>query len=93
MIRFLRAVSRETAVLPIRAWRLTSRLLPPRCKYHPTCSRYCLDCIRTLGVLRGAAHSVWRLLRCNPWSLGGIDPVPEPPTRRRNTDGLPPRRR
>jgi putative membrane protein insertion efficiency factor len=76
MIRQLRTVSRETVLLPVHAWRLVSRLLPPRCKYYPSCSQYCLDAVRQRGVLVGGALAVWRVLRCNPWSLGGVDPVP-----------------
>ncbi|MCW2922055.1 MAG: rane protein insertion efficiency factor YidD [Thermoleophilia bacterium] len=73
----LRSVSRETLLLPVHTWRLISRtILPPRCKYHPSCSQYCLDAVRQRGVFAGVALAAWRLLRCNPWSLGGIDHVP-----------------
>ena len=44
-----------------------------RCKYHPTCSQYAIDAIREQGLLRGVALAAWRLLRCNPWSHGGVD--------------------
>ena len=64
------------AVVLVRAYRtLVSPLLAPRCKYHPTCSQYALDAYRELGFLRGSALAVWRLLRCNPWSHGGVDYV------------------
>jgi putative membrane protein insertion efficiency factor len=76
MSRALRTVSRETVLVPVHAWRLVSRLLPPRCKYYPSCSQYCLDAVRQRGILVGAALAAWRFLRCNPWSLGGVDPVP-----------------
>jgi uncharacterized protein len=60
--------------LPIHAYRLlVSPLLGPRCKYHPTCSQYALDAVREWGVLRGLVLAGWRLLRCNPWSHGGVD--------------------
>ncbi|HDZ60061.1 MAG TPA: membrane protein insertion efficiency factor YidD [Actinobacteria bacterium] len=55
--------------------RLISPLLPQRCKYYPTCSRYTVEAIREWGILRGGAMSLWRLLRCNPFSHGGHDPV------------------
>jgi hypothetical protein len=55
--------------------RLISPALPQRCKYEPTCSRYAVDAIRTYGILKGVVLAVWRLLRCNPWSDGGYDPV------------------
>ena len=64
------------AVLLVRGYRaLVSPLLGPRCKYHPTCSQYALDALRTHGLLRGVVLTAWRLLRCNPWSDGGLDPV------------------
>jgi hypothetical protein len=66
---------RTVVILPIRLYQLTvSRLMPAgTCKYHPTCSEYAALAIRKHGVLRGIPMSAWRLLRCNPWSHGGID--------------------
>ncbi|SDU78400.1 membrane protein insertion efficiency factor YidD [Arcanobacterium phocae] len=58
--------------------RTISAGLPRRCKYQPTCSQYALDSIEVHGVIKGTLLSVWRLLRCNPWSKGGVDWVPEP---------------
>jgi uncharacterized protein len=55
--------------------RLISPAIPRRCKYEPTCSHYAVDAIRTYGPLRGVVLAVWRVLRCNPWSYGGYDPV------------------
>jgi putative membrane protein insertion efficiency factor len=67
---------RQIAALPVHAYRaIVSPLLGPRCKYHPTCSRYALDAIREVGVVRGTILAAWRLLRCNPWSHGGVDHV------------------
>ena len=61
-------------VVLVRAYqRLASPLLGPRCKYHPSCSQYAIDALREFGVLRGALLAGWRLLRCNPWSHGGVD--------------------
>ncbi len=54
-----------------------SPLLPARCKYHPSCSRYALDALGTHGLARGGVLAGWRLLRCNPWSHGGVDHVSE----------------
>jgi putative membrane protein insertion efficiency factor len=51
--------------------------LPRRCRYEPTCSVYAMTAIRRFGPLRGALLGGWRLLRCNPFSNGGFDPVPE----------------
>jgi uncharacterized protein len=53
--------------------RLLSPLLPARCKYHPSCSQYALDALREYGLFRGLMLAGWRLLRCNPWSHGGVD--------------------
>ncbi len=55
--------------------RLVSPALPRRCKYEPTCSRYAVQAVREYGILRGLVLAAWRLLRCNPWSHGGFDPV------------------
>lgn len=67
----------RTAVLaPLRAYqRAISPLLPARCRYYPTCSEYAVRAIRSYGVARGTVLAVWRLLRCNPLSSGGIDRV------------------
>ena len=71
-----RRVARAVAVAPIVVYqRLISPAIPRRCKYHPTCSRYAVDAIREYGILRGAVLAAWRVLRCNPWSYGGYDPV------------------
>jgi putative membrane protein insertion efficiency factor len=64
---------------PIQAYqRFISPALPRRCKYHPTCSAYAVQAIKRFGILRGSLLAAWRLLRCNPWSHGGYDPVPAP---------------
>jgi putative membrane protein insertion efficiency factor len=63
-------------LLPVTLYqRLISPLLPRRCKYEPTCSRYAVEAVRGFGILRGLVLAGWRLLRCNPWSHGGLDPV------------------
>ena len=62
----------------LRAYRLVvSPLYGDRCKYHPTCSQYALDAVRELGLVRGTLLAAWRILRCNPWSHGGVDHVRE----------------
>jgi len=53
--------------------RLLSPLLPARCKYHPSCSQYALEALGEYGLARGLVLAAWRLLRCNPWSHGGVD--------------------
>jgi putative membrane protein insertion efficiency factor len=53
-----------------------SPAFPARCKYYPTCSEYALLAIRSKGWIVGTALAMWRLIRCNPWSMGGIDYPP-----------------
>lgn len=61
----------------VRGYQLViSPVLPPSCKYTPTCSHYALDALRVHGPLKGTMLAVWRVLRCNPFSHGGYDPVP-----------------
>ena len=61
---------------PIRVYqRLVSPAFAPRCRYYPTCSEYAVQSIRELGPLRGSILAGWRLLRCNPFSHGGIDEI------------------
>lgn len=55
--------------------RQVSPLLPPACRYTPTCSEYALEAVERHGVLKGIALATKRLLSCNPWSRGGYDPV------------------
>lgn len=58
----------------VYAYRYTfGALFPASCKYHPSCSRYALDALRRYGLVRGGVLAGWRLLRCNPWSRGGVD--------------------
>ncbi len=69
-------VARAIVLAPIMVYqRLISPAIPRRCKYEPTCSRYAVEAIREYGILRGLVLAGWRLLRCNPWSYGGYDPV------------------
>jgi len=71
-------ILRELALAPIRLYqRVISPGLPRRCRYEPTCSHYAVDAVREYGILRGAVLAAWRVLRCNPFSAGGLDPVNE----------------
>ena len=72
----LRTLLVSAFLLPIRAYRrLISPALPARCKYYPTCSAYAEQAVRELGIVRGTIVAGWRLLRCNPFSRGGLDPL------------------
>jgi putative membrane protein insertion efficiency factor len=67
---------RELFLLPLHLYRrVISPALGPHCRYHPTCSEYALEAVRSYGVIRGGTLAAWRVMRCNPWSHGGIDPV------------------
>lgn len=67
----------------VRGYQLiVSPWLAPRCRYYPSCSSYAVTALRVHGPVRGTGLAVWRVLRCNPWSLGGVDHVPP----RRGTD-------
>lgn len=55
--------------------RFISPLLGPRCRFYPSCSQYALQAVQKYGAIRGSYLAVWRLLRCNPFSPGGYDPV------------------
>jgi uncharacterized protein len=67
-------IIREVFLLPLHAYRaVISPNLPPRCKYYPSCSTYGIQAVRELGVVRGSIVAAWRVLRCNPFSHGGVD--------------------
>ena len=55
---------------------IVSPLLPPACRFYPSCSTYAIDAIARFGALRGSAMAVCRLARCHPWHPGGVDFVP-----------------
>ncbi|PJI91071.1 membrane protein insertion efficiency factor YidD [Luteimicrobium subarcticum] len=62
---------------PIRLYqRWVSPLRPATCKYYPTCSAYAVASVEEHGPIKGFVLAAWRLLRCNPWSRGGVDDVP-----------------
>jgi hypothetical protein len=66
---------RYLGIALVYAYRYTFGVLVPRgtCKYHPSCSQYALDALREFGLVKGSILTGWRLLRCNPWSRGGVD--------------------
>jgi uncharacterized protein len=69
---------KRTALAAIAAYRrLISPRLPRRCRYEPSCSAYAAEAVRRFGAGRGLLLACWRLLRCNPFSHGGFDPLPD----------------
>jgi putative membrane protein insertion efficiency factor len=62
-------------LIKVYQWTI-SPLLGPVCKYYPSCSHYGYEAIKVHGAVKGTALTAWRILRCNPWSLGGVDHVP-----------------
>ena len=68
--------ARRVVTAPIVVYRrLISPAIPNRCRYHPSCSAYALQAVEEFGILRGLVLATWRIVRCNPWSHGGHDPV------------------
>jgi len=64
-------------IVPVKAYQwFISPLLPPSCRYEPTCSAYAIEALKRHGLFRGASLTVRRLLRCHPWGGCGYDPVP-----------------
>jgi len=60
-----------------RLWQIgPSRLMPPTCRYHPSCSHYAITALRRYGAIKGSWLALKRLLRCHPWGGSGFDPVP-----------------
>ncbi len=67
----------HVALVLIRVYQHTlSRVLPPSCRFYPSCSQYGYEAIQRYGALKGGWMTVMRIARCNPWNAGGYDPVP-----------------
>lgn len=70
---------RALLVLLVRIYQWTLRpFIGAHCRYEPSCSHYAIEALQRHGAWRGAGLAAWRVLRCNPWTPGGFDPVPEP---------------
>jgi uncharacterized protein len=73
----MRPITKNVAVYLLRGYKWAiSPMLPPSCRYVPTCSEYAIEAIDRFGVFRGSFMALWRLLRCHPFVKGGYDPVP-----------------
>ena len=71
-----RTVPAWLALRAIRTYQLwVSPVLPPACRFHPTCSDYGYEAIAKYGIIKGGRLAAWRVLRCNPFGRGGYDPV------------------
>jgi hypothetical protein len=81
MKEFVRKITgfiRFIPIIPIKIYKkIISPLLPASCKYYPSCSTYAIEAYKKHGIFVGTFLSVWRILRCNPWSYGGVDFVPD----------------
>ena len=67
---------REVVLLPLHLYRrVISPALPQRCRYYPSCSQYAAEAVREYGLIRGLVLAAWRVMRCNPFSHGGVDHV------------------
>jgi len=67
---------RNIFVLLIKGYKkVISPLLPPSCRFYPTCSEYSIQALEKYGIVRGGAKSIWRIIRCNPFNKGGYDPI------------------
>ena len=67
----------QPLVLLVKLYQLViSPMLPPSCRFYPSCSHYSVEALQTHGVFKGSWLTVWRIVRCNPFHPGGYEPVP-----------------
>jgi uncharacterized protein len=72
----MRKTVRRIVIFPIRLYqKYISPLLPPSCRFYPTCSEYAVQALDKYGVIKGTFKAAYRILRCNPFNKGGYDPV------------------
>jgi putative membrane protein insertion efficiency factor len=78
LLQVLWLLPRNILIAPVLLWRkIVSPFYGNVCRYYPSCSSYGLTAIQRFGIIRGVPMATWRILRCNPWSAGGVDDVPE----------------
>jgi putative membrane protein insertion efficiency factor len=78
-MRLLRRIFQKALIFLVRAYQVIFRpIMPPVCRYEPSCSDYALEALRVHGPLRGVGLAIWRIARCHPFTAGGPDPVPPP---------------
>jgi putative membrane protein insertion efficiency factor len=91
-VRLLRALLLWPLIRLVRLYqKLLRPILPPACRYYPSCSDYALQALQLHGPLRGSALAVGRICRCHPYHEGGFDPVPAAPDLQAQQSGAPPR--
>lgn len=82
----MKRLPQRAVLLLLRAYKWAiSPMLPPACKYVPTCSGYAMEAVERYGAVRGGFMAAWRLLRCHPFAKGGYDPVVKRTTDHRHT--------
>ncbi|MBM4071384.1 MAG: membrane protein insertion efficiency factor YidD [Planctomycetes bacterium] len=75
LFTFVQRLAAFTLIFPVRFYQIViGPLLPKMCRFHPSCSEYCIEAVHKHGPVRGACKGVWRICRCNPWNRGGYDP-------------------
>ncbi len=80
-MKFLLLLPRNILIAPVLLWRkFISPLYGNVCRYYPSCSSYGLRSLQNLGVIRGVPKTLFRIIRCNPWSSGGVDEVKSGPS-------------
>ncbi|MDP5045302.1 MAG: membrane protein insertion efficiency factor YidD [Leeuwenhoekiella sp.] len=74
----MKNLAKNILIFPIRLYqKFVSPILPPACRYEPTCSHYSVEAIQTHGVFKGMWLAIKRIASCNPWGGSGYDPVPK----------------
>ena len=86
-MKLLRNIIVQILLLPVYFYRAAiSPLLPPSCRYTPTCSQYTIEALKKRGPIIGLYLSIKRIISCNPWGGSGYDPVPEPRSKHKHED-------
>jgi conserved hypothetical protein YidD len=76
-MKYIKKAIEFIVLLPVYFYRFAiSPMIPPRCRYKPTCSQYAIEAVKKHGVLKGVWLATKRILRCHPWGGSGYDPVP-----------------
>lgn len=87
-MKLIRNIVVQLLLLPVYFYRMAiSPLLPPSCRYTPTCSQYTIEALKKHGPIKGTFLAVKRIVSCNPWGGSGYDPVPEPKSKKNTKNG------